>query len=169
MKRLSDIDLAGAVGTPPPAKEGTLIPAAKRKAEHYISKRAQEVWDRLIDWYGVSKMADFGEWPGVDFCRVIDSIRTRDDMGTFLANIRGLHPSWPPTFAQVEEIAKSLVVPSVDWNVLNHRLCEHVLATRNLTRLQIAGKPPWTFSPVGVYIPADGNVAGMFVGRDEVS
>lgn len=162
-------ELANLISSPPAAQSGTLVRRSDGKPAHEITTRAQGVWDRLIDWYGVSKMADFGDWPGPDLCKLIDGLRTRDAMGTFLANIRNNHPQWPPTFAQMEQIVRGIVVPTVDWNRLNEQLIAHVLRTRTLTPLQRAGKPPWTFAPRGVQIHADGNAPGFFVGRDEVT
>lgn len=168
MKPVSDIDLPAVVSNAPAEKEGTLLPSRVHKPKHKISDRAQGVWDRLIDWYGVNKMADFGDWPGPDLCKLLDSIPTIDAMRTFLANIRNNHPQWPPTFAQMEQLVAAIAVPSVDWPKLNERLIEHVVSTRTLTDRQLAGIPPWTFGPAGVRIPADGDAPALFVARDEV-
>lgn len=167
MKPLSDLNLPAIAKDPP--KEGTLIRAADGKPSHRISDRAQKFWDRLIDWYGASKMGDFGDWPGPDLCKLVDGIRTRDDMGTLLANIRAKHTQWPPTFAEIEALVRTLVAPAVDWAKMFERLHDHVIATRKLTDRQRMGIPRWTYSPSGVRIPADGDAPEVFVPMEEVA
>lgn len=170
MKPLSDLNLPALAKDPPAEKQGTLVRAMGHKPKHKISDRAQGVWDRLLDWYGVGKMSDFGDWPGPDLCRLIDSIQSLDGMRTFLANIRNNHPQWPPTFAEMEQLVRSIAVPSVDWGKLNEALARHVIRTRwdVMTPLQRMGIPPWTYGPDGVVIPVDGDSPAIFVGRDEV-
>lgn len=169
MKRLSNNDARNALANPP-ALEGKLLRAIDGKPKHRISTRAQAVWDRWIDWYGAQKMADFGDWPGPDLCKLLDALRTRDDLGALLSNIRMKHPSWPPTFAEIEAIARSLIAPAVDWSKLNEKLAERALATTTLTAAQKQGLPPlrWMFSPTGLRIPADGDSPELFISIDEV-
>jgi hypothetical protein len=167
MKRLSRTELIGAVEAAPP-REGKLLPAAKDGPKHKVSFRAGEFWARLIDWYGASKMADFGEWPGPDLCKLIDSVRTREDMGILLSNIRSKHLQWPPTFAEIETLVKACTAPAVDLSKLFEALASRALTTRKLTLRQQMGIPRWTYSPSGVHIPADGDSPAVFISIDEV-
>jgi hypothetical protein len=168
VKPLSDIGLPAIVKDPP--KEGTLIRAGGvEKPKHRITDRAQKFWDRLIDWYGASKMSDFGDWPGPDLCKLVDAIRSRDDMGALLSNIRSKHPQWPPTFNEIEALVRSLVAPAVDWSKVFAALADHALKTRKLTPRQQMGIPRWTYSPRGVRIPADGDSPEIFIPIEEVT
>lgn len=170
MKSLTRGELVRAVQAPPP-REGTLLRTQDGAPKHRISARAQWVWERLIDCYGATKMQDFGDWPGPELCKIIDDVRTRDDLRDLLANIRSAYPNWPPTLAQIEQLAKALATPPVNWSRINEALTDYAMRTKyaQMGPGQRIGIPRWNYSRKGLHIPTDGSGApAIFISIHEV-
>ena len=146
-------------------RSGQWIPGPERKPEHPISQRSKDVWKKLGTWYGAGKLDDFGEWPPVELCKLIDAVRTRDELGAVLADVKQAHPMWPPTIPQFEAIFRRHAPPPVDWRKLREDLRAYVIRTRydTMSTSQRIGIPRWTWNSAGVEIPAGDGAAGFFV------
>ena len=104
------------------------------------SRRANNVWRRLVQTYG-TKMADqYGPSPPPDWCTLID--RTDDDrIESAIVAVRQKYVDWPPTLPQFEASIPGRKITHGDsipdrlavYAVRALKLCEHQLPI------------PWTY------------------------
>src|SRR5690606_29850242 len=97
------------------------------------SRRAKQVWKRLMSWYGAPVIAErFGAEPPEEWCELID--RTDPDrLEDALAKVRRDHLNFPPTFGQFEAAipekrrveGPSIPVLLVRYAVSRYSLCQH--------------------------------------------
>lgn len=140
--------------------------------EYPISKRVQQVWKKLSDWYSAATIArEFGAIPPQEWCELIDSIRARKDLDRVLTAMRQKHVTFPPRFPEFEAIVESVIRPPTlrGGPTTQEQLVAFVTRTKPLTRNQLRG---WQFlyagprgaaECVGVVIPADGDQPGYRV------
>lgn len=154
--------------------------------EYAISKRAHGVWRKFSQWYGGDVMGrHFGELPPREWCEVIDSIRTRQQMEAILADVRAQHVTFPPRFPEFDAIVSRHAKAQQQRSGPSpaERLGDYVLRRYGslLTPTQL--RRPWTYigrsfdAPTasgkmvsghgieitGVIVPADGDAPGYRV------
>lgn len=152
-------------------REGTLLRAPPpAKPAHHVSARAKGVWSKLATWYGANKLQDFGPWPPEELCKLIDAVRTRDELGGVLADVKQAHPIWPPTVPQFEAIFRKRQPPTINWAERQCALTDHVFRTRGAAmstpqRIQI---PRWQWYQDGCFVPPGDGAPGFFVPFTEI-
>src|SRR5919107_3809180 len=137
------------------------------KPTHKISKRANYVWQRWLQFYGAIKLESFGDWPGPDLCELIDSLNTPAAFKQLLIDTRAKHPIWPPTageFAQLIEAVQPTA--TVDYGKLWARTCDYI-AAKHWHKLTFQQQRGLICAPNGVAVPADGDSPGFFVTFEE--
>lgn len=99
------------------------------------SRRAKQVWKRLMSWYGAPVIAErFGAEPPDDWCELINRTPP-EDVETALIAVRRQCVTFPPTLAQFEACIperrkvgpKSVVSMLCEHAVTHLRLCQHQL------------------------------------------
>jgi hypothetical protein len=140
--------------------------------EYPISKRVQQVWKKLSDWYSAATIArEFGAVPPKEWCEVIDSIKSRKDLDRILGEVRQRHVTFPPRLPEFEKIVEDIVRPPTirSGPTIQEQLVDFVTRTKALTPNQLRG---WQFlyagprgaaECTGVVIPADGDQPGYHV------
>jgi hypothetical protein len=115
-------------------------------------------------------MAAYGDWPGAEWCELIDSIATLDDMRNLLSDVRAQHLDWPPTVAQFAALLEKHRAPPMNWQDIMLKLSERAMK-RNPTFMQ---RQRWTYFSdarqrvAGLRVPADGDVPGYEIRTGEV-
>lgn len=144
------------------------------RRQHKPSQRAQRVWDRLSDWYGVRFADQFGDLPSQDWCTVIDGV-SNDDLVAALVLVRERHVTFPPTLPEFVALVKEVRMPRARGPSVAEQLAAFVARAYPLTPAQLAR--PWTFQyqivggrPVvtGVVIDADGEKTGYRVSIEDM-
>lgn len=159
--QLTDAEARSALATAA-ARAGELVPRDD-KPKHKISKRANGVWQRWLQFYGASKLEAFGDWPGPDLCEMIDGIRTLDNMRMVLATVRQQHPVWPPTAGELAQIIERVQpTESVDRSKLWDEVIRYI-ARKHWHEMTFQQQRGMVCTNSGVQVPADGDRPGFFV------
>jgi hypothetical protein len=132
-----------------------------------VSKRAKQLWQRLIEWYGTRIVEQYGAAPPADWCCIVDELdNTAVKRG--LSIIRARHIQHPPTLPEFDQAMRPKQDSAPQGPNPAERLCAYVLKTyrSNLTAKQI--RVPWTYlgngeGITGVVVPADGDRPGYRV------
>lgn len=149
-------------------------PAPPSRRKHKPSARAQRVWDRLGDWYGVRFADQYGDLPSQDWCTVIDN-STNEDLVAVLVRVRQEHVTFPPTLPEFAALVKEVRTPRFNVPSVAERLSEFVARRYALTPAQLCR--PWTFVyraaegqavVTGLIIDADGDHAGYRVSVEDM-
>jgi hypothetical protein len=149
-----------------------------------ISARAKRVWQRLVEWYGVRLVEQYGESPPDDWCETVDAA-TDEAVKRGLSIIRAKYAAHPPTYPQFEEaMAPVKAAPSSGYKPNTcEKLSAYIMREHGMrmTPRQIRG--PWTYigrtfdaedargkmvkdhgyEITGVIIDADGDLPGYRV------
>jgi hypothetical protein len=130
------------------------------------SKRAEDLWKRLLSWYGARLGDQFGARPPADWCATVDDA-TPAVIERALADIKIKHPLHPPTYPQFAECVSRLSYAQVRGPSDHERLHDFVVSHRTLTRAQLLAHWHYRFIDnahcVCVDIPEDGDVPGFRV------
>lgn len=149
-------------------------PAPPSRRKHKPSARAQRVWDRLSDWYGVRFADQYGDLPSQDWCTVIDN-STNDELVAVLVRVRQEHVTFPPTLPEFAALVKQVRTPRFNVPSVAERLTAFVARTYDLTPAQLRG--PWTFMyriaagqlvVTGLIVDADGERPGYRVSVEDM-
>lgn len=117
-------------------------PAERPKAKP--SRRAQQLWDRLSDWYGVRFADQFGDQPSPDWCRIVDG-STNEQLVAVMTLVRQRHVTFPPTLPEFCALVKeSSSRRTVHTTLVQDELTDFVCKHRQLAPEQMLGRY-WTF------------------------
>jgi hypothetical protein len=115
-------------------------PAQRPKSKP--SARAQSLWDRLGDWYGVRFADQFGDVPPPDWCALIDKSASTE-LVQVMVLLRQRHVTFPPTLPEFAALVKEVRKP-VERKSVTAALTEFIVRHRRLAPEQMLGMY-WTF------------------------
>lgn len=115
------------------------------------SARAQRVWDRLTDWYGVRFTDTYGSEPSSDWCRAIDAT-DNNAIKRALSIVRSKYLEHPPTLPQFLAALKPAQsdIPRSGPSV-QEQLADYVVRILQ-PRVEAGDIPAWQFSQPWTYL-----------------